>query len=170
MLPMSIGIALTIRIGQAVGADNAQEAKQLAIIGCTLALTMAMATCCLMLSVPELIARIYTQDQAVIDVAVSLFFLAAMFQLSDAVQVAAAGILRGYKDTQWPMVMIVISYWVIGLPLGYILGLTDILMPALGAKGFWIGIICGLSCAAILLCFRVLYTLSRPLQSSSFDL
>ncbi|MDP6967636.1 MAG: MATE family efflux transporter [Gammaproteobacteria bacterium] len=165
MLPMSIGIALTIRIGQAVGAGHAQEAKQLVIIGFTLALAMATATCCLMLSVPDIIAQIYTQDQAVIDVAVSLFFLAAMFQLSDAIQVAGAGILRGYKDTKWPMLMIVISYWVIGLPLGYILGLTDLLLPALGAQGFWIGIICGLSCAAALLCFRVLYIVKKPLPT-----
>lgn len=163
MLPMSMGIALTIRVGQAVGAGNSQAAKQLVVIGSTLALVMATATCSLMLSLPDLIARIYTQDQAVIDVAVSLFFLAAMFQLSDAVQVAGAGILRGYKDTKWPMLMIVISYWLIGLPLGYILGLTDFLLPAMGAQGFWIGIILGLSCAAILLCFRVFYIIHKPL-------
>ncbi len=163
MLPMSIGITLTIRVGHAVGSGNAQVAKQLVVIGSTLALVMATATCSLMLSFPDLIARIYTQDQAVIDVAISLFFLAAMFQLSDAIQVAGAGILRGYKDTKWPMLMIVISYWLIGLPLGYILGLTDFLLPAMGAQGFWIGIIFGLSCAAILLCFRVFYIIHKPL-------
>ncbi|HCH24293.1 MAG TPA: MATE family efflux transporter [Oceanospirillaceae bacterium] len=163
MIPLSIGIALTIRVGQSIGAQKADEAKTTVIIGFVLALSMSALTCSLMLFLPEYIARIYTQDQEVIDIAVSLFFLAAMFQLSDAIQVAAAGTLRGYKDTRWPMMMIVISYWGIGLPLGYALGLTDILVPNMGAAGFWIGLIIGLSCAALLLCIRVWRVTHKPL-------
>ena len=163
MIPLSIGIALTIRVGQAVGSKQALETKQTVIIGFSLALLTAIFTSSLMLLLPEYIARIYTRDQTVIDVAVSLFFLAAMFQLSDAIQVAAAGILRGFKDTRWPMIMIVLSYWGIGLPLGYTLGLTDYLLPSMGAAGFWIGLIVGLSCAALLLCIRVLRVVRKPL-------
>ncbi len=166
MIPMSIGIALTISVGQAVGAGRSDAAKQTMVIGLTLALTMALATCALMLSMPELIARVYTSDSEVIHFAVSLFLLAGLFQLSDAVQVAAAGILRGYKDTRWPMVMIILSYWCLGLPLGYILGLTDLLTPRMGAEGFWIGIILGLTCAAILLCARLLRVINKPLPTT----
>jgi len=169
MIPLSIGIALTIRVGQAVGSKQALETKQTAIIGFSLALLTAIFTSSLMLLLPDFIARVYTRDQTVIDVAVSLFFLAAMFQLSDAIQVAAAGILRGFKDTRWPMIMIILSYWGIGLPLGYILGLTDYLLPSMGAAGFWIGLIVGLSCAAILLCIRVLRVLRKALPEVIVD-
>ncbi len=163
MIPLSIGLALTIRVGQAVGARNLLAARQATFMGYILATGMALATCSLMLLLPEHIAGIYTNDQQVIDAAVSLFALAAMFQLSDAIQVAGAGILRGYKDTRWPMTIILVSYWVVGLPLGYALGMTDLLMPALGAEGFWIGLIFGLTCAAILLLIRVLRVVNKPI-------
>lgn len=165
MIPLSIGLALTIRVGQAVGARNLVEARQATFMGYILAIGMALVTCTMMLTLPAHIAGIYTSDQEVIEAAVALFALAAMFQLSDAIQVAGAGILRGYKDTRWPMTIIVVSYWIVGLPLGYILGMTDILMPSLGAEGFWIGLIFGLTVAALLLAMRVWRVINKPIEA-----
>jgi len=103
----------------------------------------------------ENIADIYTHDPRVISIAVGLLYLNALYQFSDAFQVGAAAALRGYKDTRVPLLMIVFAYWVIGLPLGYSLALTDFWGAPLGAKGFWISLIVGLSIAAILLGLRL---------------
>ena len=155
MIPLSIGIAATIAVGQAIGRRDQADAKNNAVIAYSLALGIALLTCLTMLTLPAHIASIYSTDIEVIKVATQLFFLAAMFQFSDALQVASAGILRGLKDTRWPMVIVVIAYWCIGLPLGYLLGLTEAIVSPLGAGGFWIGLIAGLSLAGLLLFIRV---------------
>ncbi len=175
MVPMSISIALTIRVGQSIGANDTLQAKQVTIMGYVLALLLSIASCTLMLLAPEQIARIYTQDEEVIALAVSLFALAAMFQLSDAMQIASAGILRGYKDTRWPMVIVVVSYWIVGLPLGYVLGRTDHIVPAMSAAGFWLGLVIGLTLAAMLLGYRVIrisrrYTGTSACADPSMDI
>jgi len=83
----------------------------------------------------------------VFELAVSLLFFAALFQLADGLQVAAAGALRGYKDTQRPMVYSVIAYWLVGMSLGAYLTFGQ----GMGPKGMWMGIIAGLTVAAVLL-------------------
>lgn len=85
----------------------------------------------------------------------SLLFFAALFQFSDGIQVVSANALRGYKDTKAMLILSFVSYWLVGLPVGVVLGLTDWLFPAMAAKGFWIGFISGLSCAAVLMYWRV---------------
>ena len=99
----------------------------------------------------EDIARLYTDHQEVIALAVILMLFSAMYQCVDSIQVVAAGALRGYKQMTAIFTRTFIAYWVVGLPLGYLLGITDIIVEPLGAKGFWIGITVGLTVAAILL-------------------
>jgi len=101
----------------------------------------------LMFFLPEWIARIYTNEREVIELAASLLMLAAIFQLSDCLQVASAGALRGYKDTRRPMFYSVFSYWAIGLSTGYWLTFER----GWGAAGMWVGLIAGLTVAAVLL-------------------
>jgi multidrug resistance protein, MATE family len=86
---------------------------------------------------------------------VQIMAFAAAFQLSDGLQVTAAGSLRGYHDTRMTMVITLFAYWGIGLPVGYLLGLTDVLVPAMGVKGLWLGLIMGLTVAAGLLSWRL---------------
>ena len=120
-----------------------------------------------MLLLPVTLANIYTTEPIVVEIAASLFIFAALFQFSDALQIAANGALRGFKDTAKPLLLIFISYWLTGLPLGYVLGMTDIIYPAMGASGFWIGIIFGLSVAALLLGLRLWRVLSKPFPRPS---
>ncbi|MEO0905671.1 MAG: MATE family efflux transporter, partial [Pseudomonadota bacterium] len=80
----------------------------------------------------------------------SLIIVAALFQLVDGLQVMALGLLRGVQDTTVPMVMATISYWVIGLPVSYVLAFT----LGLGAIGLWLGLVIGLLIAAVLLMWR----------------
>jgi multidrug resistance protein, MATE family len=86
----------------------------------------------------------------VVQLAAGLMLFAAIFQLSDGLQAASGGALRGLKDTRIPMVMMVVSYWGFGMPLGWWLGIHR----GGGAPGMWIGLIAGLSAAALLLTWR----------------
>ena len=151
MIPLSISSAMTIRVGHAVGRGRADRARRACRTGLLLNSGIALLTAALTLLCAERIAAVYTHDNRVIAVAVGLLTLNALYQVSDAIQVAAAGALRGYKDTRVPLLITVFAYWVIGLPLGYSLALTDVWGPALGARGFWISLIVGLSIAALLL-------------------
>ena len=115
-----------------------------------LALAINVFSSTLLVLLPGPIARIYTADQGVIAIAVQLLVLAAIFQLSDALQVSAAGALRGLKDTRGPMIVTVVAYWLVGLPFGYWLCFHR----DFGPRGLWIGIIGGLTVAALLLAGR----------------
>lgn len=160
MVPLSIGMVLTIRVGQSVGAGRPDLIARTIKVGFSLALMLALVSCSLMLLWPKTLAGLYSNDTAVTALAIQLFLFAGIFQVSDAVQIAANGALRGYKDTRIPMLLSLIAYWLVGLPLGYTLAMTDILEPRMGAQGFWIGLIVGLTCAALLLGSR-LWWISR---------
>jgi MATE family multidrug resistance protein len=162
MIPLSIGMALTLRVGHGIGGNLQDQVKRSVLVGFGLALGLSSLTCLLMLTLPVTLANIYTTEPMVVEIAASLFIFAALFQFSDALQIAANGSLRGFKDTAKPLLLIFISYWLIGLPLGYVLGMTDMIYPAMGAAGFWIGIIFGLSVAAVLLSLRLWRVLSKP--------
>jgi MATE family multidrug resistance protein len=95
---------------------------------------------------PQGITSIYTSDPYVTAIAVQLLYMAAIFQISDGLQVSGYGALRGLKDTKVPMVVNLIAYWMIGIPTAYLLGFTY----NFGAPGFWIGLIVGLTAAGIL--------------------
>jgi len=97
---------------------------------------------------------------AVAALAAQLLVLAAIFQLSDGIQVTAGGALRGLKDTTMPMIITVLAYWAIGMPVGYWLAFHQ----GLGARGMWIGLAAGLTAAAVLLTLRFLRA-SRPRSS-----
>lgn len=155
MIPLSIASAITIRVGHAVGKQRYDRARLVSKTGLILTSSIALVTAILTLFFAENIAAIYTRDPQVIATAIGLLYLNAFYQLSDAFQVGAAAALRGYKDTRVPLLMVVIAYWVVGLPLGYSLGLTNLLGAPMGAKGFWISLIVGLSIAAILLGIRL---------------
>ena len=100
----------------------------------------------------------------------SLLFVAAFMQLSDGISFTGQGALRGYKDTYAPMYIMIIAFWCFGLPIGYSLGLTDLILPALGAYGMWIGMCCGVILASILVLFRLDKTTKRAIQDKNFKI
>ena len=93
---------------------------------------------------------LYTQDAAVAALAGSLLLFAAAFQFPDGIQVLSAGALRGLKDTRVPMWLAAFSYWGLGMPLGAGLGLW----LGWGPQGMWLGLILGLTAAAVLMAAR----------------
>ena len=158
MLPMSIANAVSIRVAFNLGKENKTGAKNAAFAGMYTALVLSILTAIATVIFKHQIAAMYTDNIEVVTIAGTLLLFAALYQCMDAVQVVAGGALRGYQEMVAIFIRTFISYWVIGLPLGYLLGMTDIITTAMGAKGFWIGITVGLTAAAILLIQHLLVT------------
>lgn len=151
MIPLGLAGAMTVRVGNALGRGMALEAMRASRAGMLMTLATQSVTASLMLLAPAWIISWYTNDQTIAALAVSLLGLAAIFQFPDGLQAAAAGALRGYKDTRWPMIYTVIAYWLFGMPVGWWLTFRG----DWGAAGMWAGMIAGLGVAAVLLGFRL---------------
>jgi MATE family multidrug resistance protein len=152
MVPLGLSGAITVRVGNAVGRRDRAGARRAGLVGIGIALAFGAFSSLLMVLFPETIARLYTGDAEVVALASSLLLLAAIFQLADCLQVSAAGALRGLKDTQVPMLYSVLAYWLVGMTLGWWLTFVRDWGPA----GMWVGIIAGLTVAAVLLGARFL--------------
>ncbi len=146
MVPFGLATAITTRVGNAAGKKRWSEARQRGFTGIALSTIFMSVTAVIMFAIPGVIASVYTQDPAVRDVAVGLLYMAAIFQISDGLQVSGYGALRGLKDTTVPMYVNLVAYWVVGLPLGYYLGIVR----GVGPQGLWMGLIAGLTVAAVL--------------------
>ncbi|MEC7377844.1 MAG: MATE family efflux transporter [Pseudomonadota bacterium] len=160
MLPLSIGMALTLRVSFLMGARAPDTARLIARSSLILAAATALVFALLLFVFAREISALYTGDEAVQAVTVRLLMFAAFFQIADVIQVTCISALRGYKDTRIPMFIMLFSFWGLGLPLGYLLTFTDWLLPAMGAAGFWVGLTGGLASAGLLLGWRLF--LFRP--------
>ena len=158
MVPLSLGLALTVKVGHSVGAKRLIEARQIAFYGIALAFIVALVSSLFMWLAADLVVKLYSPNPQVQLLAASLIQLAVWYQISDAIQINAAGALRGYKDTRIIMLITLFSYWMIGLAGGWWLAMTDNLWGAQGVYGFWYGLIAGLSVAASILMWRLHYT------------
>ncbi|WP_162047844.1 MATE family efflux transporter [Vibrio taketomensis] len=161
VIPMSVSFGITIRVGHSLGAKDELGAIERSKIGILVAGLISLIAITIFLLFPDWLIRLYTTDAAVSATAATLLVLTAAYQFSDAIQTSANGALRGYKDTKVPMILAVASYWGLALPLGVVLGLTDHLVPAMGEKGFWVGILTGLTVAAILMLLRLRYIVKK---------
>lgn len=125
---------------------------------------VALASCTAIFTtlLREPIALLYNQDPLVVAMASQLMLLAAVYQISDAVQAIGSGVLRGYKDTRSIFYITFTAYWVLGLPSGYLLALTDIIVPRMGPAGFWCGFIIGLTAAAMMMVTRIRFLQRQP--------
>jgi MATE family multidrug resistance protein len=152
MIPLGMSSAVTIRVGNALGRNDAAAARYAGVTGLLIVACLQCVSMTVIFLFPSFIVGIYGGDAAVASVAVSLLFYAAIFQLPDGIQICATGALRGLKDTRMPMLYNLIAYWIVGLSLGYYLTFER----ALGPAGMWIGMIAGLTVGAVLLSARFL--------------
>ncbi|MGH9897305.1 MAG: MATE family efflux transporter [Pyrinomonadaceae bacterium] len=162
MVPLGIAMATTVRVGHAVGRGDGQGVRDAGLIGIGFALIAQSVSAGLMLLLPRQIASLYTHDAGVMALAAQLLVLAGIFQFSDGIQATANGALRGLKDTRVPMVITMFAYWGIGMPVGWWLAFTH----GLGARGMWMGLIAGLSVAAVLLSRRF-WKLTRSVKEAT---
>jgi MATE family multidrug resistance protein len=156
MVPLSFGIALLTRVGQALGEGNPERARFVGWVGVAMSVAFGVLSAAFIMLFRWEIARAYTSDAAVQAMCVQLLLFAALFQLSDSTQVAVASAIRGYKVTRGPMIIQLLAFWGVSLPVGCILGLAPGWFPwspaaPLSATGFWMGLVLGLTVAAVLL-------------------
>jgi MATE family multidrug resistance protein len=156
MVPMSLGIALTTRVGQTLGEGDTHRARFVSWVGVGVGLVFAVFSATFMTFFRYQVAAAYTLDPAVQEMAANILLLAAIFQLSDAAQVTLSCALRGYKVTRIPMFIHIMAFYGFALPIGFALGLAPSWMPwhaatPMGPTGFWIGLVLGLTVAAALL-------------------
>ena len=156
MVPLSFGIGLITRVGQALGEGNPQRARFASWVGLGMSLAFAVISAVFIVLFRWQIASAYTSDPQVQSLCVDLLLFAALFQLSDATQVAASCAIRGYKVTRQPMQIQVLAFWGFALPVGIVLGLAPAWFAwapqaPMKAQGFWIGLVLGLTIAGVLL-------------------
>ncbi len=156
-VPLSLGFALTLRISFLEGASEHSNARLVARSSILLVLGIALFYAGMLFTFAHGIAALYTNELAVIEVATLLLGFGAMFQIADVIQVVCISTLRGYRDTKIPMIIMLSSFWGIGIPLGYILANKSWILPAMGASGFWVGLIAGLTHAAFWLLIRLFH-------------
>jgi len=147
MVPLSLGIGMVTRVGQALGEGDARRARTASWVGVGISLAFAVVSAAFIAVFRHQIAAAYTSDTAVQATCATLLLFAALFQLSDATQAAAACAIRGYKVTRQPMLIQLVAFWGFALPVGCLLGLWK----EMAAAGFWIGLVLGLTVAALLL-------------------
>ncbi|CAG7649324.1 MATE family efflux transporter [Paenibacillus allorhizosphaerae] len=153
MIPLSISMALTILVSFEAGAARYRDARQYGYLGIGFAIGLSLLCALLLLVLNEQIASIYTKEAAVAVLAQQFLMYAIFFQLSDAIAAPIQGALRGYKDVNITLIVALISYWVLGLPIGYVLAHYT----SMGAFGYWVGLIAGLASGAVGLFMRLLH-------------
>ncbi|MEM1081976.1 MAG: MATE family efflux transporter, partial [Pseudomonadota bacterium] len=164
MVPLGLSGAISVRVGNAIGRGEPDAARLAGLVGIGIAVVFGCVSALVMWVLPTPIARIYTNDAEVIALAAQLLLLAAAFQIADGIQVAAAGALRGMKDTRQPMIYSILSYWMVGMSVGWWLTFRQ----EWGPQGMWYGMIAGLSVAAVLMStrfWRRTGQLLEPIQS-----
>ncbi len=153
MVPLGLSMGITIRVGNAVGRKNPTDIRNAGLYGVALVLLTQAISMSIILFAGHWVVGLYTDDRAVQEITIGLLFLAAVFQLSDGIQVAAAGALRGIKDMNFIMMSNVFSFWGLGLVASWYLCFK----AGYGVKGLWIGLIVGLTSAAVLNLSRYWY-------------
>ena len=150
MVILGISAAGTIRVGHAFGRKNIHDVRKSGFLTTIFAGTVMAGFGVVFIISRDWLPLLFSSDPAVIKIAASLIIVAALFQISDGAQAAGIGILRGITDVRIPMIITFIAYWIIALPVGYFLGFT----LNMQVIGIWIGLLSGLTAAAIMLNLR----------------
>jgi len=188
MIPYSQSAALSIRIGHLIGIGHKAHTAFTVKLGLAVSILLSILTATIVLISSEPIAKLFTDSEAIVAIAVGLLTLAAFYQIPDAIQVVSNGILRAFEQVRKPFFLSLIAYWLIALPLGYYLcyqplqpllalitasNTTDTLnetypfiQSPLGIKGFWIALIVGLSINACFLSILLYQQVKHYLNKS----
>lgn len=159
-LPLAIGAATAVRVGQAVGRVDIGGARRAGFLGIGLAAGVMLACASLFVLAPGALARLITDKPTVIEAALPLVAIAAGFQLFDGIQAAGTGALRGATDTRFSFLANLVGYYVLGLPAGAIAAFAF----GAGAAGLWWGLSVGLFVVSIALAVRFHFTARRAIQ------
>jgi MATE family multidrug resistance protein len=147
MVPFAISAAAAVRVGQAIGRKAPAEAASAGWAAILLGAGCMAVFSAVLLLFPKAIAGSFTVDRAVIAATIPLLFVAALFQFFDGLQITATGALRGAGNTHAGLIVQIVGYWLIGLPIGYVLAFR----LHHGAVGLWLGLCAGLMVAGVTL-------------------
>lgn len=157
MIPLSVGMALTIAIGYEVGARRFSDARVYGYIGMSGGIFIAVFAGLVLYVFNGSVAALYNSNPDVIALTKQFIYFAIFYQLADAFGAPIQGALRGYKDVNVTLIVTLVAYWGLGLPSGWMLANFTALEPF----GYWVGLVIGLSCAAIALLMRLLVLQKR---------
>ena len=157
MVPLGVGAAAAVRVGRAVGAQDAAAARRAAKTALFLGVGFMCVTAVLFTTMPAPFARVFTSDARVLAVAIHLVPIAGVFQVFDGIQAVAAGVLRGIGDTRAPLVVNLLGFWLVGVPISVYLGFYT----GARALGLWWGFVAGLGAVAVFLLLRIRVRMRR---------
>jgi MATE family multidrug resistance protein len=165
MMATGIAVAGSINVGTAIGERNRQEILHSGYVALLLSI-LFMGICALIFFFGrEYLVRGYTQELPVIEIAVTLVVWGAIFQLFDGIQAVSLGLLRGLQDVKIPTFISVFSYWGMGIPISYYIGIY----LGVGAPGIWMGLTASLVCSSILLSWRF-YMRAKSIDLEALDI
>jgi multidrug resistance protein, MATE family len=155
MIPYGISMAATVRVGHAVGADDATGVRRAGLVAMWVGIAFGIVLTVAVIVTRFSIARLFLGENlanidATIALAAQLLMVGATFFITDGLQTVAAGALRGMNDTRVPLLFAAVSYWVIGFCAAYVLAF----FTPLGATGVWVGLSLGTFVYAMLLVLR----------------
>jgi MATE family multidrug resistance protein len=160
MFPLGLSMALSLRLSRVLGAGRRELLRPIGFGGLLLSTILMAAFATVFALAGDTLVRVFSTDPVVTALAARLLVVAAIFQLFDGGQVVAAGALRGLTDVKVPTLITFTAYWVLALPAGYVLAFHT----RMGPTGVWVGLACGLACAAVLLWLRF-RRLTRPVAT-----
>lgn len=160
MTTSGMGAAATIRVGNFLGLRDQKNLRGSALVMIWMSVVFMSAWAVLFIAGRYWLPELYIDDVAVIQLTATLLIIAAFFQLSDGIQVVTAGALRGIQDVKIPSLLIFVAYWIISLPLGYVLAFP----LKLQALGIWIGLLVGLTITASAMVIRFHRLSSKALK------
>jgi MATE family multidrug resistance protein len=158
MIAVGLGVTATIRVGNQKGLRNYKELRRIAFSTFLLVFLIEAVFAILFILMKDWLPTFYIDNVDVIVLAAQLLVVAALFQLSDGLQVVILGALRGLQDVKIPTLICFVAYWIIGFPVSIYYGKAE----NLGSMGIWLGLLAGLTASAIMLYFRFNY-LSKKL-------
>ncbi|MCR5562718.1 MAG: MATE family efflux transporter [Desulfovibrio sp.] len=161
-VPLSLAMTATMRVGFHLGAGKFLHAKIASYTALLIGLFFAFTIMAVTVGLSGPIVRFYNNDPGVCAIAMRLMSWCAAYQICDIVQSIASGILRGYNDTRIISAVSLIGYGVLGLPAGYALARTDLIVPAMGAAGFWAGYLLALFFASVAFLSRIAWMHRLP--------
>ncbi|SFC12289.1 MATE family efflux transporter [Tropicimonas isoalkanivorans] len=169
LIHLGLSNAATIRTGKALGRGDIPDLRRGAQVTVALTVAIASVAVAVFLTWPEAMLSLFIdpddpQKPDIIAIGTGLMMLAALFQMADGGQVAAHGLLRGLQDTRVPMVISGVTYWVVGISSGYVLGFP----MGLGAAGVWCGLVLGLTASVVALMWRF-WRRALPAAEARFD-
>ena len=174
MVAIGLSVAAMVRVGNQKGLQNFKELRRIAFSIFLLGLCFALVFALLFLAFHQVLPKLYLNlddavnfkdNSEVIKIAAKLLLAAAIFQLSDSIQVMVLGALRGLQDVKIPTLITFVAYWLIGFPISYFLGKEE----AYGSFGIWLGLLVGLTAAAIMLYIRFNYLTKRLIKEKLLD-